>query len=328
MKICFYNPCHIGDIFFSQPFVIDICKKNHSVQFYYWVICGHIFYENMCDNLRYIEDIHSLKYTQHLENGEPPENISNGNDYLKQTMLRNGSEKLIVFEYSGEKYIGINTWCSALNNRNSEMELYGLLEGFNSSIRIIKDNYDIHLNNIIFNNYTDNTCYMPIIPNCEVEFYDMWVNEYKPKKRIFIYNYIGRSGGNNNYNFLAIELSKKYTDITFILPLYYPWFEGIPNIKTCDKDFGYFNDIQCYNLIQIEKIATSCDIIFTVCSGSAWIFFNRKINESSKKYMDSPGHISLINTWYKNCYNSDKDVVQFFDLNNVLSIIDTNYQTI
>jgi len=328
MKICFYSAYHIGDIFFSQPFVLDICRKNPSVHFYYWLICGHIFYENMCDNLTYLEDINKLQYKRNLINGETPEDISNSDEYLKQIMIQNSGKKIIVFDYNGEKYIGINTWCVALNSHKAEMELYGLIDGFNSSLKILKDDFNIDLNNIVIDSDTDKTKFMPIIPSCQVALYDRWINEYKPKKKIFIYNYVCRSASDPiNFNSLAIELSKRYRDIVFILPVYYPYFEGIPNIKTCDKDFGCINDIQCYNLIQIEKISTSCDIILSVFSGSAWIFFNKNINENSKKYMNS-GHSALMNKWYKNCYNTDKDIIHFFDLNNILSIIDNRFQSI
>lgn len=50
MNICFFNVAHIGDNFFSQPFILNICKNNPEVTFYYWSLVGDIFFDNKDDN--------------------------------------------------------------------------------------------------------------------------------------------------------------------------------------------------------------------------------------------------------------------------------------
>jgi hypothetical protein len=68
MNICFFNCNHIGDIFFAQPFILNICKNNPSVTFYYWFYIGHVFFENKCSNLKYLENNICREYKNKLVN--------------------------------------------------------------------------------------------------------------------------------------------------------------------------------------------------------------------------------------------------------------------
>ena len=73
MKICFYNTNHIGDIYFSSFFINQICKKNPTINFYYYSIHSDIFFKNI-ENLKKITEINNV-YTGELKNGNPPEDL-------------------------------------------------------------------------------------------------------------------------------------------------------------------------------------------------------------------------------------------------------------
>ena len=113
MEICFYSMFHIGDVYFSSMFINLICKSNIDVNFYYYFINGHSFFENI-QNIKSIQGVEE-NYSGTLINGQPPESLLDTKylQLLNHNNMQFAGDKIITV--NGTNFLFINTWCSSDN---------------------------------------------------------------------------------------------------------------------------------------------------------------------------------------------------------------------
>lgn len=297
MNICFFSTQHFGDIYFSQPYIFQICENNPEITFYYWCFLGHSVLQNKKNNLKYIEDNLNIEYNGELINGSPPEDRLLCDQALKHLFILNTSNTNFIFEYNNKKYIAINTHCSVLHS--SDICSTGLTNGFNNVINIVNKTHNL---NIIF---TPPKNIMPSINNEDIHIdkFMKWHTNMKDKRYVFIFNFKPRSLQiNYNYNDIVKNLALIFPNITFIVSCFDSTLSYLKNVKFCDKDFDCKYNVTCTNLLMIEQIQRFCKLIFVIPSGSAWVFFNDDIDNyiDNKIFMiNHEGYTNRLNTWYK-----------------------------
>ena len=186
MNICFYNIKHIGDVYFSSFFINLICKQNPSIRFYYYVIQGDVFLENI-ENIERITP-NENQYNSKLTNGSPPEDLLNNDvlNMLQQNITESGFGK--VLQYNNTNYLFINTWCKAQYLNHIDYDFITAIPAYNNYINVInnifgiKINLDVNKNNIIDTNLIT---YKKINPIC--------TNIPDLENTIFIFNFKPRS---------------------------------------------------------------------------------------------------------------------------------------
>jgi len=318
-NILFCSKAHFGDNFFSQPFVKHICDCNPNVTFYYYLILGHSFFENI-PNLVNLESEFVDKYNIKLESGNPPEDLINDKDFFFN-LIKEENGDLIEFEYKNKQMITFNIWCSFLNDAK-DVEVISLNRGFIRKINILNNRYNLNLNYGI-----NNIELLPtILKKPDINSFLEWkstISENTPL--IFAFNYIPRCSEKIDINSILCKLSCEYPEVIFIVPNYYYLFDNISNIKCCDRDFNFIETRSCINLIQIEKILSSCKIIISLISGSNWIFFNRNfVNyetrpnifflHNSNNYTKYSG---LMNHWYNTATLTNDEIIKNTNVNDI-----------
>ena len=329
MKVCFFTTQHIGDNLFSQPFVLHICRSNPDLQFYYWFFAGHILYSNI-NNLNNLENDKPNVYNRILTPGEPPEDIINADNYIKQMFMINSAKTLFTFEYNNNKYIAFNIWCTAL--LSPEINFNSLYTGVIHKINELNTKFNV---NIKFD-YMEKTNYMPKLIDVSIDKFIEWNNSMYNKvvnietnterKYIFIYNYKPRSVTvNYDINDCINKLCRIFPDLIFIVPNYKIELAELTNIKFCDKDFGCIEERECTNLLMVEKIARYCNIVFTLECGATWLFFNSNIDSqiNNKFIINGKTYADRINNWYHIASNTKNNVINSVNIEDLPNIIST-----
>ena len=317
-KICFYNVVHVGDTFFSEPFVRNFCGNNPDHTFYFWLLCGSFLYNDI-KNIKLLDNSRiSNMYKKKLSSGEPPEDNIEYDQDLKKMFISNHDSPFFKFKYNDDVFIAINTWCIALRCETDmipsqlNVGFYNVIQYINQSQRIQYVNNMVIPKNII-----------PKLPYVgDVKDFDGWATT-NSKKICFFYNYKPRSFFYPvDYNKVVRDLAVSQKGYIFIVPRYEPSLANIPNIKFCDNDFGCIETPDCRNLVMIEKITRSCDIIVTLPTGSSWFFFNENvIAQTNKKYiLSGPTFEKKINDWFSYSSSSNKKIINNIEENNIKNI--------
>jgi ADP-heptose:LPS heptosyltransferase len=318
IRICFINLAHIGDIFFSLPFVNHICNNNKNIQFYYFTLYGYSLFNNI-SNISNIYEPPKI-YNKYLNTGDAPELNYDTNNDLNKMMHNNRSNNLFFFDFDNQKYVAINTWCGVVVGTDFDFNTYkyNFFKKISELSKMI--NININIDNTNINN-------LVTLPTVDITSFNEWYNNNNNnnKKLIFIYNYRPRS---NIYNLDAINntikmLAIKYKQHVFIIPKYNSDLNNIENIKFCENDFNFIETPCCLNLLQIEMVTRKCDLVFTLPSGSNWLFVNNNIDSyTNKKYIiNFPGYSNALNNWYKLITNTNNDIILPANLNDIDVII-------
>lgn len=273
MKICFYNPCNIGDTYCMSSIVAVICKHNPEVNFQYSITCGDTFFSHIPN----ISNINSnSKCNNNFINGMPPENFlekDNIRDYLKNSIFPGRPLNMhSIANYNNQKYLFINTWCYAVGHL--DYDIPQLLIKWKERIIEINDKYSLKLNYEI-----DKDTFLHPIKFSVPEKLLTIKNENENKKITFLYNYKSRSVPfNENYvRLMLLRMLNNIDNKIIIIPLYDSKFPVHKNILYLDRDFDIQPDPKCDNLLKTWEIAKKCDnIIITTC-GSCWLFFDKDI---------------------------------------------------
>ena len=264
MNICFYNINHIGDVYFSSFFINLICKQNPSIHFYYYVIQGDVFLENI-ENIERITP-NENQYNSILTNGSPPEDLLN-KDVLN-ILLQNRMESCCgkVLQYNNTNYLFINTWCKAQYLNHNDFDFITAIQAYNNYINIINNIFgttltlDANKNNIIDQKLITYRKNAPTsIDNIENSIF---IFNYKPRSYQYDMNRL------NNF----IENTSKTEKI--ILSTFDVKFINNNNITFIDRDYNIHPTPICDNLLLLWDIAIKCKIITIIPTGSSWTFFH------------------------------------------------------
>ena len=296
MKICFFNTNHIGDIYFSSFFIRRICELNPEIDFYYYCIQGDIFFRGV-SNIKRI-DMVKMNYDSELLNGEPPENLIDKS--MLSFILENiGSwTKYKVEIYNEEEILFINTWCAA--NQCTDFELISANNCWSNIVERTNREYGFTLQ-------YEFSCYKDLIYDIPVEFCHKDDSAIDFDNTIFVFNYKPRSL-NFDFDKLQNYISSLSESKKVIVACYDAMFDGNPNIRFIDRDFGLYPTPCCSNLIHIWNIAKKCKKVVLLPSGSTWTFFHelRDLKVGQLYIFDSPLYCN--------------------SLNNMISLIDPNIQ--
>jgi len=320
-NICFYNMNHIGDIYFSSIFVNLICKSNKNMNFLYYCICGDNFYEKI-PNIQRINRIDS-DYSNNLKNGNPPEELVN-NEILN-ILIQNNMQKQYskIIEYNNKNILFVNTWCASDCLHHTDYDLETAISCYEILIQKINSDYILKLkfeNNLneIMNDMFD----------VRINIYDKLDNNSlvnNLEETIFIFNYLPRSEHfdiNFFHNFILI-LSK---NCKLILACYDSIFDNNENIKFIDKDFNIYPDPKCLNLIYIWEIASKCNKVILLNTGSSWTFLHKlktlKTNQLFLFYSNS--YLNRLNKLINILCNENKNLIGMIDNTNINHIF-TNF---
>jgi len=321
MEICFYNMNHIGDIYFSSIFVNFICKSNKNMNFLYYCICGDIFYEKI-PNIQRINRIEQ-NYFNNLKNGNPPEELINGEvlNLLIQNNMQKQYSKFI--EYNNKNILFVNTWCASNCLHHTDYDLETAVSGYERLIQNLNSDYNLNLNLEINLNNSLNELF-----DFSIKSYDNLDNNSSMnnlEETIFIFNYRPRSENfdiNFFHNFILV-LSKNYK---LILSCYDSIFDNNENIKFIDKDFNIYPDPKCLNLTYIWEIASKCNKIILLNTGSSWTFLHKikMLNSNQLFLFYSNSYFDRLNKLINILCNENKNLIGMIDNTNINSIF-TNY---
>lgn len=269
MIVCFWDCGHIGDVYIDAIFLHYLCRLNNNIEFYYYNICGDVFFENI-PNIKRISG--SREYTQTLIDGAPPERAIDGTflQYLYTNVGRYTHHKVLTINSSDILFI--NTWCTPMGF--TDFELSSAIPSWKNTIELVNSTYGLDL---MFNPVTANELigYFNITHNPIEPITDLFINNIRHKNLLFIYNYTPRSiqFEMNKLNSYIREIAKN-TDNFIFLATENKEFNVYPNIKCCDTDFNINKQLSCKNLLQLWNIAKNCNTIIIIPSGSSWTFFH------------------------------------------------------
>jgi hypothetical protein len=318
MNICFFSVNHFGDNYFSQPFILNICKNNPGLSFKYWFFLGHFVFDNMVSNLHFLEYNTEVKYNQPLLYNSPPEDVINTDIYLKTLFIQNAATPFFTFSYNNTEYIAFNIWCASFGC--DDICVKEMKTCFQNRIEQINIQFGLHIKNEIHNDSL-----LPILKSdVSIEPFLLWKhnqNHYN-QKYIFIYNFKPRSFPiHYNINDIIHSLCIKFPNIIFIIPNYSQELSDLSNIKFCDSDFNCIPEPSCKNLFILEKIQRYCSLVFVIPSGSSWMFFNSDLYIENKQnifMIENENYSNKLNNWYHFCKNNNNEnIIHNISINNM-----------
>lgn len=313
MNICFFSVQHFGDNFFAQPFILNICKNNPELYFSYWFFLGHFCFDNMVSNLHFLESNVEVKYNQQLIDGSHPEDIMNGDLSLKRLFIQNDKTPFFTFYYNNIKYIAFNIWCASFGC--DDICVNEIKIGFQNRIEQINISFGLSIKSEI-----DKYSLLPTLKKVSIEPFLLWKQNHYNQKYIFIYNFKPRSiTMHYNINYIIHNLCIKFPNIIFIVPNYTQELSNLSNIKFCDNDFNCIAEPSCKNLFILEKIQRYCSLVFTIPSGSSWMFFNSDLYIENKQnifIIENEVYSKKLNNWYHFCKNNNNENI----IHNISSI--------
>jgi hypothetical protein len=280
--LCFWSPCHIGDVYISSFFINYVCKMNPSISFSYYTINGDIFFTGI-DNLKIIDSDINRNYISDFSNGSAPENNSDNRwlNFLLDNVGHNTHIKELIV--NDKEYTFLNTWCIAMGHDdfNFESAAVAWIKTFN----VLNDNYGYSFN-FNFDDVKDiintNTVPRPYTKENVQEFFTE--NRDKYKKIVFCYNYVPRSVAfvpENMSKYLEFVSNNKET--LLVLANHNDSLCMKENVFSCDNDFSIKNVQSCENLLDVWNVAKCCDEIITLPTGSSWTFFHDLLELRGKK---------------------------------------------
>lgn len=305
MKICFYTLLHIGDVYLSSFFINHLCNLNKDKQFYYYFICGDVFFSDTINIKRLnIEEYNKSLYNHYkFKNGEPPENYIDNKllNFLKSNnMDKKGTN---ILNYNDDEILFINTWCVSdiLNTDDFNIQTYN--NAFSKLIKYVNDNYKLDL---VYN--LDNYYMLLNYNNYDNIKNDNISLDIDYDNTIFVFNFQPRSYNynlNNLYNYCLNNILKQNKKIIFTN--YTNEFYNIENVKFIDRDFNIEYDYTCVNLIKIWSIAIKCNKIIILGTGGSWTFNHllKDIKDNQIYYFNDGYHANVGGITYTQLLNNN-----------------------
>ena len=294
-KIIFFNNFHIGDTFFSQPFIKNIVENNLlNFDFYFYLHYNSIIYTT-------IKGITDLKENNILYN------LLNDKYKLNNNYPSGINKELIIYDKEYNILL-INTWLSTIGKLGNLIECnsFSYIEIFKCLVLKLNDYLKYPLIYTV-----DTTNCLPIFPEVDINLFLNFKNKYKNKKIIFINNYKPFSGqkmtieNDNDYyilgelfcinNFIVIFSEKN--ELNKLKEKYFN------NVYFVNDEFNLIQDYTCYNLYISMTISYNCDYSFYFDTGRNFLYINNnfvKLNNSNKRY-----HIAT-NDYFFNNLNDEK----------------------
>jgi hypothetical protein len=286
------------------------------MKFLYYFICGDVFYEKI-PNIQRIGEIEE-NYTNHLVNGNPPENLVN-NEILNLLKVNNMQSKdAKIIEFNNREILFINTWCISPYLNHDDYDIVSGINSYRGLISKINRNFNVTLE---FNINNSTELFDPSFYEYEININDKNIVLNDLEERIFIFNYRTRSihFDFNSLNNLIRLLSKNYK---IILSCYDSHFENNENIKFIDKDYNIYPDPKCSNLLYLWEIASKCNKIILLETGSSWTFLHKlnSLKENQLFIFDSNNYINKLNNLINGLSGENKDLVKLINNTNIDTI--------
>jgi len=339
MNICFFNCEHLGDSFFSEPFIRNICNSNPDCTFFQWCPYGSELIMGS-SNLYYLEDTYNNQYKNGYKYGDFPELYTEDND-IKHIFISNIATPEFTFFYHNTKYIAFNIWCGAIAHAH-DLEFKHIYNGFYNLLHKINQKYSKTFKIQPLGTFQ----LLPSLRDVSILPMEPYKTQYK--KLIFVYNFIPR----NFQMVIDISLfikkaSECFNNCLFIIARYDQKLDNIQNILFCDRDFKYFPTRNCSNLLFIAKITNECDIIISQINGASWIWLNNNLktankhiflfddcNDDNKKEsleIDffskgySKTYIPKLNAWYSAATQVTMNIVNYlhYDIDSAIDMLNT-----
>jgi len=316
LKIVFYNNAHIGDIFFSQPYVKNIINSNgDKFDYYIYCECNYFIFTNLFSNIKKIK--------------EHPE-IYN----IIQSYNFHPGEKLYYYDRDNNVLL-LGTWYANFKRLTDvspplNCDLIAYNDFYKLVIQKVNAEYNICVN---FN--ISSIPIFPEFPNINIQkFLDYKkIQNDKNIQIVFYYNVLACSSQRfpvNNHEqhlHIIIELLKK-ENIVLFLPykieniVNYINENNITNIIFVDDMFYLSStDEDCSNIYYYSKIALHCEVSFYFDTGRCFLYVNNEFIENNilgcKRYHVSNDsyYYDMFNKYFDNSYSS------FVCCNNHIDII-------
>jgi hypothetical protein len=295
MNIHLYNLFHIGDLFFNQSIVKNICKSNPKHKF--TMYCLYNF--GIFSDIPNLEVKHATSHPQFelLQKNHP--------------FMRIGEDTLII-----------NLWIAALfMNASSgyqqdqiECQLYNYQCALYNVFRSI--NYFLKTD-LLLTHLSKNEL-LPVLPSVPMESFSEWYNTMNNKQLVFYYNYLPKSGQPipfTNHDEILMKLATMFSDTLFLVPLIGPELKYmivtncLTNIVCCKETFGYAQTESGTHLIQLAKVAEQCNYSIHFDIGACMYYLNSNIYNSKHTVL----HIGVNTGYYdkivSNFTKEDEDFV-------------------
>ena len=285
--LCFWSPVHIGDIYVSSFFINHICSQNPDIEFLYYTINGDIFFTDI-PNLKFIETINdpnyvNRNYTSDFVNGSPPE--MNCDSKWLNFLLQNIGDRnhIATMNINNTEYLFFNTWGASMSYDDFNFE--SISNAWNKSFNLLNTEYgysfkfNFHDIASIINN---NSIPKPPLRENIADFFNSTKSEYK--KTVFCYNYVPRSLPFNTeklQSYLGFISSKN--DTLLVLATHNDSLCSRKNVVSCDSTFHIEKQMSCENLLHTWNVASRCDEIFVLPTGSSWLFYHNISDLKNKK---------------------------------------------
>jgi hypothetical protein len=315
-KIIFFNNFHIGDTYFSQPFVKNIVDNNaFNYDFYFFIQYNSIIYVDLITKIKDLRDNSILL------------DKLNNKYKLNSTNHLNGINKeFFIYDKELNVFL-VNTWLGKLSQLANciECNSFCYIEIFQRLVLKLNDYlkypliYAVNINNCI-----------PSFPEVDINLFLDFKNNNKDKKIIFINNYKAFSGqkitlkNDNDYyilgelfcinNFIVIfseknelgKIKEKYPN----------------NIFFVNDEFNLIQDYTCHNLYISMTISYNCDYSLYFDTGRNFTYINEKfikLNNLNKRY-----HIATTPGYFNNLNDEKivpKDYIKFIKAQNIYELI-------
>lgn len=275
LKIVFCNAWHVGDIFFSQPFVSNVVNNNgDDFEYYVWGKYSNFIFSDL-PNVKSVNDSPELVQI-----------LGNMDNYNRHNYAFSADFNILL----------INTWVGTMNHvwnpsegirelfkeYLQECNLVSYLDCYRIVLNMIKDNLGIQIAydftpELAFPTFPKN------VPINEFEAFKLSIN----KKTVFLNNYAAKSGQSTplqtTADYINVMDFLRSKDYIVIMPeedpliIHYIHANNIENVYFCSKFIvnsldNYTNSSELYYR---SKICVNCDFSIYLDTGRSFIYFNR-----------------------------------------------------
>ena len=303
MKIHLYNLYHIGDLFFNQSTVKNICQSNAKHQ-----ITMYCLY-----NFEIFRDIPNLK-VEHVQSHPQWEILQQNHPFT-----RLDHETLAI-----NLHICAVSLVSGYQLDQLELKLYNFQCALQNMFCHINDLFKTDL---VLTSLSKNEL-IPILPEVSINAFLSWYADKNDKQLVFYYNYLPKSGQTisfTNHNSIIIHLATTFPDTYILLPTidsqlqYMIDTKCLTKIINCKEQFECYETESCKNIIQLTKISEYCNYSIHFDTGACFYYINTNTYHSKNTIL----HVA-INTYYYNKlisnYTDDDTII----INNKIKFIEAN----
>ena len=328
IRILFYNNAHIGDIFFSQPYIKNIVDSNQDTFDYYtYCECNYFILTSLLPNVKKIKEYPEIYNILQSYNFCPGEQLYHY-DRINNILL-------------------LNTWWTSFKRLPSVTipnicDLVAYFHFYKLIIDRVNIEYNLSINfRPLRNEYPKSVSQRLILPeypkiNIQTFLNYKTIQNNNNKKVVFYYNVLAISGQpfpvNNHEEHLHIIKELQRKDIILFLPykidiiVNYIFENKITNIIFADDMFNLTFDEDCENIYYYAKIAQHCDTSFYFDTGRCFLYVNNEFIENNnnihncKRYhiANDRYHYDLFNKFYEKPYS---DLIGCNNYTNVIHFI-------